>query len=86
MTGLAAPYTSLLGLLRVVASTGAVCVRLVEDALATEGDPTMLQKFASFFSFQVSLVTVPRVHRHFEWFEGNEYVARESFPLVIGLR
>ena len=43
----------------------------------------MMKKFASFFLFYPN--TRRGMHNHHEWFNGNEYVAPDSMPLVISV-
>ena len=78
------PYTRVLALLRVVASGGPIHVSVVGDALVVTGNPEMLRRFASFFRF--SDEGGGNAHRHHEWWEGNEYIAEDSRPLVIETR
>lgn len=76
-----APYTRVLAAFRAVASGGPVRVSVTGDTLLVTGSPEMLTRFASFFAF--SDADRPGAHRHHEWWEGNEYIARDSRPLVI---
>lgn len=76
-----APYTRVLFALRVVASGGPVRVSVAEDMLLATGSPEMLARFASFFAFSDG--DQRGTHQHHEWWEGNEYIAVDSRPLVI---
>jgi hypothetical protein len=42
-----------------------------------------LNALASFFVFEPGAAA--GAHSHYEYFEGNEYVARESLPLVVSV-
>jgi hypothetical protein len=75
------PYTRVLAAFRVMASGGPVRVSVAEDMLLATGTPEMLARFASFFSF--SDADRRGTHRHHEWWEGSEYIAVDSRPLVV---
>jgi hypothetical protein len=76
-----APYARVLAAFRVVASGGPVRVSVAGDTLLATGSPEMLARFASVFAFSEG--GRPGTHRHHEWWEGNEYIAVDSRPLVI---
>lgn len=76
-----APYTRVLAPFRVVASGGPVRVSVAGDELLAAGSPEMLARLASFFAF--SDEARRGTHYHYEWWEGNEYIAADSRPLVI---
>ena len=76
-----APYTRVLAALVVEASGGPVRVSVAGQVLAASGSPDMLARFASFFVF--SDADRPGTHAHHEWWDGNEYIAADSRPLVI---
>ena len=75
------PYTRVVAVFEVAASDGPVRVSVSGDKLLENGSPEMLSRFASFFSF--SDTDLPGAHRHHEWWEGNEYVAPDSRPLIM---
>jgi hypothetical protein len=75
------PYTRVLATFRVMASGGPVLVSVAEDSLLATGSPEMLARFACFFAF--SDADPGGTHRHHEWWEGNEYIAADSRPLVV---
>jgi hypothetical protein len=77
------PYTRCLVALDVRGTDGPVRVALVDDRVVATGSASMMQKFASFFRFEA---TASRgTHNHHEWFDGNEYIARDSVPLVVSV-
>jgi hypothetical protein len=83
VTGNPAPYDRLLDAFEAIASDGPVCVSVAGKTLLAIGCPEMLAKLASFFWFSDS--SLPGSHSHHEWWEGNEYIAKDSRPLVISL-
>jgi hypothetical protein len=64
-----------------VASVGQVRVSVAGQVLTATGSPDMLARFASFFAF--SDTDGPGTHKHHEWWDGNEYIAADSRPLVV---
>jgi hypothetical protein len=76
-----APYTRVVVAFRVVASDGPVRVSVAEGKLLATGSPEMLGRFASFFEFSDG--DRCGAHHHHEWWDGNEYIAVDSRPLVI---
>jgi hypothetical protein len=78
-----APYARLLAWLEVGASGGAVRVRVVGDTLHVSGSPSGLGTFASFLEFPNGARS--GTHHHYEWWEGNEYIAADSRPLVVSV-
>jgi hypothetical protein len=75
------PYDRLLAALEVVASSGPVRVGVAGDTLSVSGSPDMLGRLATFLEFPEGAAA--GTHRHHEWWDGNEYVAADSRPLVI---
>jgi hypothetical protein len=75
------PYDRLLVGLEVVAAGGPARVGVAGDTLVVSGSPDMLGRFASFLEFPDGAAA--GTHRHHEWWDGNEYVAPDSRPLVI---
>jgi hypothetical protein len=62
---------------------GPVRVSLAGDRVVLTGCVPMMRTFASYFRFDEG---APRgTHCHHEWFEGNDYVARDSLPLVVSV-
>jgi len=76
-----APYTRTLAAFQATATGGPVCVSVAGGRLIATGGPEMLARLASFFEFGDA--DEPGVHRHHEWWEGNEYIAVDSRPTVI---
>jgi hypothetical protein len=79
----AAPYpnTRVLAVFKAVASSGPVRVAVDGNTLSATGSADMLRRFASFFEFADD--TPSGHHQHHEWWDGNEYIAPDSRPLVI---
>jgi hypothetical protein len=78
-----APYLSVLASLEATASEGPVRVRIAGDALLVSGSPDELRRFASFLEFCDG--DPPGTHHHHEWWEGNDFIAVDSRPLVIAV-
>lgn len=76
-----APYDRVLAAFEATASEGKVRISVSGDCLTCSGRPDYLACFASFFMFADS--DPPGTHFHYEWWEGNEYIAPDSRPLVI---
>ena len=77
------PYDRCLGSLRLRITDGPVRVSVVNDHLEVTASSAMMLVFAAFFRFD--LVAKRGTHNHHEWFEGDEYIARNSRPLVISI-
>jgi hypothetical protein len=73
-----APYDEVLTALEISPSSGPTLVTVAEARVILGGAPEYLEQLATFFTS----VTTDE-HVHFEWFEGNSFVSRESIPLVI---
>jgi hypothetical protein len=54
------------------------------DELRIDGDPSCLKSLAS--HFHPADDARDGWHAHYEYFEGNRWVSKESEPLVIALR
>ena len=77
-------YHRCLAALEARVTDGPVRVALSGDRVVVTGSVPMMRTFASYFRFDVD---APRgTHAHHEWFEGNDYVARDSAPLVVSVR
>ena len=77
------PYKRCLAALQAKATDGPVRVALSDDRVVVTGSVAMMRTFASYFRFDA---TASRgTHNHHEWFDGNDYVARDSVPLVISV-
>jgi hypothetical protein len=70
--------------LQIVQNDKAVKVSILdENAIQIEGSKENLEKFTSFLVFNED--DKLGSHSHYEYFEGNEYIAFDSFPLIIGI-
>lgn len=79
------PYDSALTKMVVVKGHSPTKVSLKnEEELHVEGSPDCLGAFASFFDFKPNVGK--GVHSHYEYYEGNEWIAPDSIPLVIGVK
>ncbi|MBA4020659.1 MAG: hypothetical protein C0483_26160 [Pirellula sp.] len=76
-----APYTRVLVAFEAEASGGPVRLSVAGQVLSASGSPDMLATFASFFEFSDD--DRPGTHTHHEWWDGNDYIAADSRPLVI---
>jgi hypothetical protein len=76
-----APYTYCLERFEIQDSQGPVRVVLENRVLRASGSAMMLKKFASFFDFSDDAEA--GAHSHHEFFDGNEWIAPDSHPLVI---
>ena len=79
-----APYQTALEGLEVIASGGSIRASRVGHRLRVTGSPDALAGFASFFHVEDG--TPSGHHCHHEWWEGNEFIADDSLPLVISVR
>lgn len=72
------PYEACLGLLRVSRSDGPTKVAVAPDgAVDVSGSPSNLEAFASFLECEAGS------HNHYEYYEGNSWIAPDSVPLVV---
>jgi hypothetical protein len=78
-----APYSSRLSFLIIRKSVGFTKVIIATDHLEVKGNPDNLATFAEWFDFEDS---VSNYHCHFDYYEGNEWIAPDSLPLVISVR
>ena len=78
------PYQRSLAAFEARISDGPVRVALSGDRVVVTASVPMMRTFASYFRFEPGS---PRgTHAHHEWFDGNEYVARDSVPLIVSVR
>jgi hypothetical protein len=56
---------------------------LAGDRVEVTGSVPMMRTFASYFRFHASASR--GTHHHHEWFDGNDYIAPDSMPLVISV-
>lgn len=54
------------------------------NIIKIEGSKENLEAFTSFLIFDEDAVSGS--HSHYEYYEGNEYINSESFPLIIGIK
>jgi hypothetical protein len=81
----AAPYNSALPKLIIRKGQSPTKVSLTnEREVHVEGSPDCLETFASFFDFELN--AGKGVHSHHEYYEGNEWIAPDSIPLVISVK
>jgi hypothetical protein len=79
------PYDSALSMLVVVKGQCPTKISLKnEEEIHIEGSPYCLEAFASFFDFKPD--AGKGAHSHYEYYEGNEWIAPDSIPLVIGVK
>jgi hypothetical protein len=77
-----ATFDAALSTLIIAKSDGPTRVSLRgEGAVLIEGSLNCLEAFASFFDFEPDAEKA--THRHFEYYESNEWIAPDSLPLVI---
>jgi hypothetical protein len=55
-----------------------------EKEILVEGSPDCLEAFASFFEFESD--AEKGSHAHFEHYQGNDWIATDSIPLVIRVK
>jgi hypothetical protein len=80
-----APYNSALIKLIIRKGQSPTKVSLTnEKDIQVEGSPDCLEAFASFFDFELSVRK--GAHSHHEYYEGNEWIAPDSIPLVISVK
>ena len=77
------PYDRCLVALETRVTDGPVRVALSGDRVVVTGSVPMMRTFASYFRFDEGAVRGSEGHH--EWFEGNDYVARDSLPLVVSV-
>jgi hypothetical protein len=77
------PYNRCLAALEARITDGPVRVALSSDRVVVTASAPRMQTFASYFRFDAG---APRgTHAHHEWFDGNDYVASDSTPLVVSV-
>jgi len=76
------PYDTRLKRMIIAKAEGPVKVSLFNAGqLLAEGSGDNLSKLASFFDFPLN--SQRGHHAHYEYYEGNEWIAADSVPLVI---
>lgn len=80
-----APYDFVIQKLLLMKGQGLTKVSLLnEKTIKVEGLPEKLERLASFFDF--ALASATGQHSHYEYHEGNEWVAPDSISLVISVK
>lgn len=74
------PYDRCLTEITLVRSDGPTRVSIAGTSLLVTGADENLAGFATWFSAK------PGEHGHYEYFEGNNYIAADSVPLVVAAR
>jgi hypothetical protein len=81
----AEPWNFVASGLEIIQNGKAVKVSISEDnSIHIKGSKDNLEKFASFLVFDEN--SVSGSHSHYEYYEGNEYIDSNSFPLIIGVK
>jgi hypothetical protein len=79
------PYDSALSQIIVVQAEGPVQVSVnAGRQIQVEGSKQNLEAFSSFFDFPPNAESGR--HSHYEYYEGNEWIAAESVPIVVSVR
>jgi hypothetical protein len=79
------PYDSVIQKLLLMKGEGPTKISLLnEKTVKVEGLPENLKRLASFFDFGTGVVKGH--HSHYEYHEGNEWIAADSIPLVISVK
>lgn len=77
-----APYEARLATIEFVRGSGRNTISVDGDILRVSGSYENLALFGSWLDFERA--TAPQ-HFHYEYYEGNQWVAPDSLPLVISL-
>jgi hypothetical protein len=78
------PYKSVLSKLIVTTDTRPTKVSVTNEAIFVAGAPNCLEALASFLDFKTNASKGD--HSHYEYYEGNNWIAPDSVPLVISVR
>jgi hypothetical protein len=78
------PFDATLSRLVVETGTGPTKVSVTNDAIHIVGSPSCLETLASFLNFKPDAQKGD--HAHYEYYEGNQWIAPDSVPLVFSLR
>jgi hypothetical protein len=79
------PYSEILRRMTIIRAEGPTRITVVDDeSLKVDGSDENLKRFASFFDFDLDAGVGD--HSHYEYYEGNEYIASDSVPIVISVR
>lgn len=78
------PYQIALVQIEIIKGRGPVHASVIENKkLQIKGLPDYLDVFTSYLDFDQD--SIRGAHNHFEYFEGNDWIASYSLPLVIGV-
>lgn len=80
----ARPYSHCLALLKVQLSGGPTKLSVEGTVLHVSGAGRHLEVLASYFEFDDRCPSGS--HNHFEYYDGNEFIAPDSVPLVVMVR
>jgi hypothetical protein len=78
------PYDATLSRLIVETGTGPTKVSVTNGTIHIVGSPSCLETLASFLNFKPDAQKGD--HAHYEYYEGNQWVAPDSMPLVFCVR
>lgn len=78
------PWDSAAKGLEMVIQGERIKISIADNVLLIEGSKENLEKFSSFLAFDNDAVS--GIHTHFEYYDGNELIASDSIPLVIGIK
>ncbi len=79
------PYDSVIQKMLFMKGEGPAKVSLLnEKTIKIEGQPDNLKRLASYFDFEPA--SAIGQHSHYEYYEGNEWIAPDSIPLVISVK
>ena len=79
-----APYLKVIPKLQFSKTDSPTKISILSDAiLSVEGSVENLDKFSSWFNFPLD--AKHGAHGHYDWFEGNKYVDKNSLPIVVGV-
>jgi hypothetical protein len=80
-----APFNSVIQKILLMKGEGPTKVALLnEKTIKVEGQSENLKRLASFFDF--ASTSAMGEHSHYEYYEGNEWIAADSIPLVIRVK
>jgi hypothetical protein len=78
------PYDATLSRLVVETGTGPTEVSVTNGVIQIAGSPSCLETLASFLNFKPDAQKGD--HAHYEYYEGNQWIAPDSVPLVFSVR
>jgi len=78
------PYDATLSRLVVEMGTGPTKVSVTNGAIRIVGSPSSLEMLASFLNFKPDAQRGD--HTHYEHYEGNQWIAPDSVPLIFSVR